>query len=72
MILNNISTNNFSIHCFEPGFETFKTLRESSENDNRIILNNIGIGKEKNEAILHYDSAGTAARISYKKITRSY
>jgi FkbM family methyltransferase len=53
--LNNVSVSDFSIHCFEPGQETFKILSESSPKDFRIKLNNIGIGKEKSEAVLYYN-----------------
>ncbi len=59
LILNNIAADDFSIHCFEPGHETYKLLAESSREDKRIKLNNIGIGKEKGEAVLHYDSVGS-------------
>ncbi len=53
LILDNIEVGDFSIHCFEPGHSTFKILAESSKEDKRINLNNIGIGKEKGEAVLH-------------------
>ncbi len=33
LILDNIATDDFSIHCFEPGHQTFKILAESSIND---------------------------------------
>lgn len=59
LILDNIAVDDFSIHCFEPGKETFKILRESAGKDRRITLNNIGIGKEKGEAILHFDRPGS-------------
>ena len=59
LILENIATDEYSIHCFEPGHETFRNLVEFSRKDKRITLNNIGIGKEKGEAVLHYDSTGS-------------
>lgn len=59
LILDNIAVDDFSIHCFEPGKETFKILRGSVRNDKRITLNNIGIGNKKGEAILHFDSPGS-------------
>ena len=55
LILENIAADGFSTHCFEPGHETFKILVDSSKRDKRFRLNNIGLGKEKGEAILHYD-----------------
>lgn len=69
LILDNITVDDFSIHCFEPGHETFKILAESSKEDKRIRLNNIGIGKEKGEAILHSDSVGSGlASLTKRKL----
>jgi len=59
LILDNVSVSDFSVHCFEPGHETFSILVESSKEDKRIKLNNIALFKEKGEAVLHYDSAGS-------------
>ena len=59
LILENIAADELSIHCFEPGHETFKKLVQSSKEDKRITLNNIGLGKEKGGALLHYDNLGS-------------
>jgi len=59
LILDHIAVDDFSIHCFEPGLGTFKILAESARKDKRITLNNIGIGKEKGEATLHFDNVGS-------------
>jgi FkbM family methyltransferase len=60
LILDNIATDDFLIHCFEPGKEAFKVLVDSSREDKRIKLNNIGLGKEKDKnKILYYDVAGS-------------
>jgi FkbM family methyltransferase len=59
LTLDHIGVEDFSIHCFEPGRETFKILAESAAQDARIRLNNIGMGKEKCEAILHFDRPGS-------------
>ncbi len=69
LILENIAGDDFSIHCFEPGHETFKVLVDSSKEDKRIKLNNIGIGKEKGGAVLHYDSVGSGlASLTKRKL----
>lgn len=52
----------FSIHCFEPGREAFKELVKTAHGDNRVHLNNFGIGKEEYEAVLHLDSMSLAKR----------
>jgi len=58
LILDNIK-DDFSVHCFEPGRQTFKIIAESFQKDTRIKLNNRGIGKAKCEAVLYFDSAGS-------------
>ena len=69
LILENIPAGDFSIHCFEPGKETFKTLVESSKQDVRIKLNNFGIGKQKSDTILYYDSTGSGiASLTKRKL----
>ena len=69
LILENIASDEFGIHCFEPGHETFKMLVESSEEDKRIKLNNIGLGKEKGEVLLHYDNLGSGlASLTKRKL----
>lgn len=59
LLLDHIAVDDFTVHCFEPGRETFKMLVTSSKDDGRIKLNNIGFGKEQGEALLHFDSAGS-------------
>lgn len=69
LTLENIGVDEFSIHCFEPGHETFKSLINVSQADKRIKLNNIGVGKEKGEAVLHYDSIGSGlASLTKRKL----
>jgi FkbM family methyltransferase len=59
LVRNHIATDDFKIHCFEPGRGTYRILLENAGNDERVILNNIGIGKERGEATLFYDSVGS-------------
>ena len=59
LILENLGIYDLSVHCFEPGRETFKFLTKSVAGDQRIKLNNSGIGREKGEALLYFDSAGS-------------
>ncbi len=69
LILSNIKTEDFQIHCFEPGHETFQILTKSSAPDPRIKLNNIGIGKELGEAQLHYNDVGSGlASLTKRKL----
>jgi FkbM family methyltransferase len=59
LALENIATDLFSIHCFEPGRGTYKSLVEQSKEDHRIMLNNLGVGKTKGEALLYFDDIGS-------------
>ena len=68
LTLETINKNDFSIHCFEPGGKTFKILSER-KNDNRVKLNNIGIGKEKGKMTLYYDAPGSGlASLTKRKL----
>jgi FkbM family methyltransferase len=69
LILGKIAADDFIIHCFEPAKETFKILEETSIENRRIKLNNIGLGKEKGEAMLHFDNAGSGlASLTKRKL----
>jgi len=69
LALENISTDTYTIHCFEPGHGTFKILSDSFIEDSRIILNNLAIGKESGEAVLFYDSIGSGlASLTKRKL----
>ena len=69
LVLDSLSTEDFTIHCFEPGHETFKRLSAAVGSDKRIRPNNIGISREKGSAILHYQEAGsTLASLTKRKL----
>lgn len=69
LVIEHVATDDFKIHCFEPGHETFKMLAESSKEDKRIALNNIGLGKETAQATLHYDNMGSGlASLTRRKL----
>jgi FkbM family methyltransferase len=58
-----------SIHCFEPGSDTFRQLAEMVKGDSRIKLNNLALGKEKGVATLHYDTVGSGlASLTKRKL----
>jgi FkbM family methyltransferase len=62
VVLDNLASKDLSIHCFEPGHETFKSLVGFSKEPRvlkSIRFNNIGIGKEEGEAVLHSDRLGS-------------
>jgi len=59
LTLDNIGTDRFSVHCFEPGHESFKSLARFLKGDERVRLNNVGIGKKRGEATLYFDEPGS-------------
>lgn len=61
MILANLATDSCSIHCFEPGVEPFGHLEKTHNQDARILLNNLAVGKEDGSATLYYDFAGSGS-----------
>jgi FkbM family methyltransferase len=70
LILEHVDTEDFEVHCFEPGDESFKVLVESVEKDGRVKLNHLGLGSERGNALLHYDIAGTGlASLTKRKLT---
>jgi FkbM family methyltransferase len=69
LALENIETDKFNIHCFEPSHETFVFLQKNSPKDKKIKLNNIGFGKEKGEARLYFDNFGSGlASLTKRKL----
>lgn len=56
--IREMNDQDFNIHCFEPGKETFEIL-EKATIDKRVKLNNIGLGKQNEEKLLHYNNAGS-------------
>lgn len=61
LIIDSIPSEDYSIHCFEPGHEVFKLLMNSVDARSNVFLNNVGFGKEICSATLHYDSVGSGA-----------
>jgi FkbM family methyltransferase len=58
----------FSIHCFEPGADTFRVLSQRSV-DHRVKLNKFGIGKSSGDQILYYDTPGSGhASLTKRKL----
>lgn len=51
------------VHCFEPLGATFKSLSSNFNDDSRVILNNIGLGKQEGMFDLFYDSEVPGGRL---------
>lgn len=59
LLLKLLPLNHLYVHCFEPGTIAFGLLVESSRRNDRIKLNNIGLGKEAGEVTLYFDKPGS-------------
>ena len=72
MVVDNIKIEDISIHCFEPGRETFKSLLSFSKTLNQrngIKVNNIALGRERGESTLYFDQVGSPlASLSKRKL----
>ena len=72
MVIGSISKPGWSIHCFEPGAETIKSLEayvKTLKVSGKIFLNNVALGEERGESILYFDRAGSAlASLTKRKL----
>jgi FkbM family methyltransferase len=59
LTLDSIGTEEFAVHCFEPGRGTFAMLASDAKVDSRVHLNNLGLGRERGNLQLHYDKVGS-------------
>mgnify|MGYP003382429245 CR=1 FL=1 len=59
MALTHMQGQDVEVHCFEPGKQTFEHLVKTAAGKSKVHLNNIGLGAEQSEAVLHYDHAGS-------------
>ncbi len=59
MALEHMKGEDVEVHCFEPGKQTFAHLSTTAAGRPKVHLNNIGLGAEQSEAVLHYDHAGS-------------
>jgi len=57
--LQGLAGSQFTVHCFEPGHETFASLSATAAGNPNVVLNNIGVSRAEGEATLHYDVAGS-------------
>ncbi|WP_243397404.1 FkbM family methyltransferase [Crocosphaera subtropica] len=69
LTLDSLGKDNFKIYCFEPGLRTFEILKQNSRQDERVIVNNLGLAQKKGEMTLYYEKAGSGlASLAKKKL----
>ncbi len=65
LLLSSFPDHSLNVHCFEPSSYSFGILKSKSENldlkERRIVvnLNNLALGKERDELTLFYDKPGS-------------
>lgn len=59
LTLEKVGSSNFTVHCFEPSKEAFLNLSNNSVHNDKVFLNNIGLGRTQGEAKLYYDQEGS-------------
>jgi FkbM family methyltransferase len=68
VVLSVMGRDNFSVHCFEPSKRLFSTLAKQAENDQRIVVNNIGLGEKSSSMELYYDTEDAGGSLTRRKL----
>jgi FkbM family methyltransferase len=67
LVKQNLQTEPFEVHCFEPCASTFRLLERKMSQDSRIRVNQGALGAEAGVAPLYYDGQGSG-RASLTKL----
>ena len=59
VVRGELSSVEFTLHCFEPSQAALENLRLEAGDDNRIALNSFGLGREPGRAELYCDQPGS-------------
>jgi FkbM family methyltransferase len=68
LVLSALKGEDFQIHCFEPSSSVFGDLSGRAKNDPRVTLNNIGLGREKGEFDLFFESKESGGSLSHRQL----
>ncbi|MCK7511208.1 MAG: FkbM family methyltransferase [Desulfobacterales bacterium] len=68
LVLSTLVGEDFHIHCFEPSSSVFGALSGRAKNDPRVTLNNIGLGREKGEFDLFFESKESGGLLSHRQL----
>ena len=68
VVLSVMKQTDFRIHCFEPSKRLFSSLSERAGNDGRVVVNNIGLGKQTSQMELYYDAEDTGGSLTKRKL----
>ena len=68
LVLSALVAEDIHIHCFEPSLSVFGALSDRVKDDPRVTLNNIGLGREKGEFDLFFDSKESGGSLSRRQL----
>ncbi|MHC1726442.1 MAG: FkbM family methyltransferase [Syntrophobacteraceae bacterium] len=68
VVLSALDGHDFKVHCFEPSNRVFGSLSSRAGGDQRVVLNNFGLGKQKSRAELFYDSPEAGGTLTKRRL----
>ena len=69
LLQKNMTTAEYYVHCFEPGGATFLALADYCQQNQHFKINNVAIGSQNGQAILHFATPGSSlASLTKRKL----
>jgi FkbM family methyltransferase len=68
LVLSTLVGEDFHIHCFEPSSSVFGTLSDRAKDNPGVTLNNIGLGREKGEFDLFFETKESGGSLSHRQL----
>jgi len=68
LVLSTLVCEDFHIHCFEPSSSVFGTLSDRAKDNPCVTLNNIGLGREKGEFDLFFETKESGGSLSHRQL----
>ncbi len=68
LVLSTLVGEDFHIHCFEPSSTVFSVLTKCAHGDPRVTLNNIGLGRQKGDFDLFFESRESGGSLSHRQL----
>lgn len=68
VVLSIMGNDDFRVHCFEPSPRLFSSLSARAGKDSRVVVNNIGLGKQSSQMELYYDAEDTGGSLTKRKL----
>jgi FkbM family methyltransferase len=69
VVLSVIGKADFHVHCFEPSVRLFSLLSDRAGNDGRVVVNNVGLGKQTAKMDLYSGGSLTKRKLEHFGMT---